>query len=106
MRPIKSLTTLFIALPACLLVSGTLPASRAAAQTPATQSQFAESGPSTTIDRTQWRKLHIGMSKDDVKKLLGDPGKVSASKYYELWYYGAGGVTFDKKGHVDAWIEP
>lgn len=57
-------------------------------------------------DRSQWRKLQRGMSKDDVKKLIGEPGKVSVGKYYEFWYYGGGSVTFDSKGRLDSWNEP
>jgi hypothetical protein len=57
-------------------------------------------------DRSQWRKLQRGMSKDDVKRLIGEPGKVSVSKYYEFWYYGGGSVTFDAKGRLDSWNEP
>jgi outer membrane protein assembly factor BamE (lipoprotein component of BamABCDE complex) len=57
-------------------------------------------------DRSQWRKLQRGMSKDDVKKLIGEPGKVSVAKYYEFWYYGGGSVTFDSKGRLDSWNEP
>jgi hypothetical protein len=57
-------------------------------------------------DRSQWRKLQRGMSKDDVKKLIGEPGKVSVAKYYEFWYYGGGNVTFDSKGRLDSWNEP
>jgi hypothetical protein len=57
-------------------------------------------------DRGPWRKLQRGMSKDDVKKLIGEPGKVSVAKYYEFWYYGGGSVTFDSKGRLDSWNEP
>jgi hypothetical protein len=56
-------------------------------------------------DRTQWRKLQRHMSKDDVKKLLGDPFRVSVSRYYESWDYLGGTVTFDSKGHLDFWSE-
>jgi hypothetical protein len=45
------------------------------------------------------------MSKDDVKKLLGEPMRVSVSKFYEVWDYTGGSVTFDGKGHVDSWSE-
>jgi outer membrane protein assembly factor BamE (lipoprotein component of BamABCDE complex) len=56
-------------------------------------------------DRTQWRQLKRKMSKDEVKKLLGGPMRVSVSKYYESWDYAGGTVTFDAKGHVDFWYE-
>jgi outer membrane protein assembly factor BamE (lipoprotein component of BamABCDE complex) len=78
-----------------------------AAGRPAGAAQPAQnSGQAPTVDRSQWRKLQRGMSKDDVKKLLGEPGKVSVAKYYEFWYYAGGNVTFDSKGRLDAWNEP
>jgi hypothetical protein len=57
-------------------------------------------------DRSQWRQLRRRMSQDDVKKLLGEPDRVSVSRFYDSWYYGGGSVTFDSKGHVDFWSEP
>jgi len=59
----------------------------------------------TGKDRSQWRKLQRRMSKDDVRKLLGEPFRVSASRYCEYWEYLDGTVTFDSKGHVDFWSE-
>ena len=56
-------------------------------------------------DRSQWRMLQRHMSKDDVKKLLGEPTKVSVSRFYESWYYVGGTVTFDGKGRLDSWTE-
>jgi len=57
-------------------------------------------------ERSQWRQLKRRMSKDDVKKLLGEPERVSVSRFFESWYYGGGSVTFDGKGKVDFWSEP
>jgi hypothetical protein len=73
----------------------------------ARQSQSTETPNATPTfkDRTQWRKLQRHMSKDDVKKLLGDPFRVSVSHYYESWDYLGGTVTFDSKGHLDFWSE-
>jgi len=57
-------------------------------------------------DMSQWRQLKRHMSKDDVRRLLGDPARVSVSRFYEAWYYlNSGSVTFDGKGHVDSWSE-
>lgn len=56
-------------------------------------------------DRSQWRMLQRRMSKDEVKKLLGEPLKVSVSRFYEAWYYAGGTVTFDGKGRLDSWSE-
>jgi hypothetical protein len=57
-------------------------------------------------DKSQWRQLHRRMSQDEVKKLLGEPDRVSVSRFYDSWYYGGGSVTFDSKGHIDFWSEP
>lgn len=57
-------------------------------------------------DRSQWRMLHRRMLKDEVKKLLGEPDRISVSRFAESWYYLGGSVTFDSKGRVDFWSEP
>jgi len=56
-------------------------------------------------DKAPWRSLHRKMSKDDVKKLLGEPARVSVSRFYEAWDYPGGTVIFDGKGRLDAWSE-
>jgi hypothetical protein len=67
----------------------------------------AQSTAPAGIEKSQWRKLHRRMSKDDVRKLLGEPRSISASRYCESWtYYSSGTVTFDSKGRLDFWIEP
>jgi hypothetical protein len=65
----------------------------------------AETGSSAPKDKSQWRQLQRHMSKDDVRNRLGDPMRVSVSRFYELWYYPGGDVTFDGKGHLDSWSE-
>jgi len=45
------------------------------------------------------------MSKEDVRKLLGEPVRVSVSRFYETWEYPRGTVVFDGKGHLDSWSE-
>ena len=57
-------------------------------------------------DRSQWRMLHRRMLKDEVRKLLGEPDRISVSRFAESWYYLGGSVTFDSKGRVDFWSEP
>jgi hypothetical protein len=67
----------------------------------------AQSGAPPEPDRTQWRKLQRHMSKDEVRKLLGEPLRISASRYFESWQYsGSGMATFDSKGRLDFWMEP
>jgi hypothetical protein len=58
-----------------------------------------------TKDRSQWRKLQRHMTKDDVRKLLGEPKAISVSKFAESWYYVDGNVTYDGKGRLDMWSE-
>jgi hypothetical protein len=60
-------------------------------------------------DRERWLRLEKGMSRFDVLRLLGDPGKVSAYDGFERWEYpGALGarVNFDDRGRVVGWIAP
>jgi hypothetical protein len=68
-------------------------------------SRMAESGGAVARDRSQWRKLQRHMTKDDVRRLLGEPGLVSVSRFSESWYYAGGSVTFNGKGRVDMWSE-
>jgi hypothetical protein len=56
-------------------------------------------------DRSQWRRLQRRMSKEDVRKLLGEPIRVSVSRFYEVWDYPRGTIIFDGKGRVDSWSE-
>jgi hypothetical protein len=64
-----------------------------------------ENGTTVGKDRSQWRKLQRHMTKDEVRKLLGEPGTVSVSRFAESWYYADGNVTFDGKGRVQMWSE-
>ena len=67
--------------------------------------RMKESSTASLKDRTPWRKLQRRMTKEDAKKLLGEPETVSVSRFYESWYYPAGSVTFDGKGRLDFWTE-
>jgi outer membrane protein assembly factor BamE (lipoprotein component of BamABCDE complex) len=93
-------TALLLSFILYFLSPGLVVAKRLAARSPET------AVPASKDDKSQWRKLQRGMSKDDVKKLLGEPGKISVSKYYEFWYYAGGSATFDSKGRLDSWNEP
>jgi hypothetical protein len=68
-------------------------------------SRTTETAAAAGRDRSQWRKLQRHMSKDDVKKLLGEAGLVSVSRFSESWYYAGGTVTFNGKGRLDLWSE-
>lgn len=68
-------------------------------------SQTIQSSPPAARDRSQWRKLQRHMTKNDVRTLLGEPARISVSRFSESWYYLGGSVTFDGKGRVDMWSE-
>lgn len=54
---------------------------------------------------TNWRKLRMRMSENDVRKILGDPEKIDGGDF-AFWYYpNDGRVTFIQGG-VDGWSEP
>jgi hypothetical protein len=56
-----------------------------------------------------WRSLHKGMSRFEVMRLLGEPGKVSDYYSFERWEYPdalGGRVNFDSGGSVVGWRPP
>ncbi|HET6429831.1 MAG TPA: outer membrane protein assembly factor BamE [Phycisphaerae bacterium] len=63
------------------------------------------------VGKAAWRQLKLGMSQDEVRKLLGEPMKVSAGPIIH-WYYaskGSGGpkVQFSSyTGKLMGWDEP
>jgi hypothetical protein len=67
--------------------------------------QTRENRTAGTKDRSQWRKLQRHMTKDDVRKLLGEPQAITVSKFAESWYYVDGNLTYDGKGRLDMWSE-
>jgi len=83
-----------------------------------TDSQPLPPPPTVTPDRqpeprwkdvSVWRSLKHGLSKDDVKRILGEPSKVADFGALVTWYYGypvGGQVTFRENGSVQSWIEP
>lgn len=54
-----------------------------------------------------WRKLKKKMSKEQVKKLLGEPDKIDRFSSFEVWNYKEHSkVEFDDDGYVTGWHEP
>ncbi len=56
-----------------------------------------------------WKSLHKGMSRFEVMRLLGEPGKVSDYYAFERWEYPdalGGRVNFDSSGSVVGWRPP
>jgi len=67
--------------------------------------QTTENRTAGTKDRSQWRKLKLHMTKDDVRKLLGEPKAISVSKFAESWYFVDGNVAYNGKGRLEMWSE-
>jgi len=61
-------------------------------------------------DRTIWRKLKIGMTKDQVRQLLGEPRKIDAGSALTYWYYSKETwhcyIRFDSSNRIAGWTEP
>jgi hypothetical protein len=56
-----------------------------------------------------WERLRRGMSRFDVLRLLGEPGKVASYEGFERWEYPdllGGRVSFDDRGEVRGWRAP
>ena len=93
--------------------AGAAPPSPSAPAEAAARAASAEPACASAVDawkdRGRWLRLQRGMSRFDVLRLLGDPGKVSAYDGFERWEYpGALGarVNFDDRGRVAGWIAP
>ena len=63
-----------------------------------------KSDPQRLSPRDAWRKLQKGMSYDQVRKLLGEPDRISGGGL-TVWYYNGGSVLF-LSDRVDSWTEP
>jgi hypothetical protein len=86
----------------------TAPASRPVPEVGASPSPRPPSTPQWR-NVSLWRGLSRGMSKGQVREILGEPGKVVESGIISIWYYGyplGGEVTFDSSGNVNSWREP
>ncbi len=60
---------------------------------------------------SSWRQITKGLSRDQVRSVLGEPRKIQGGDF-EYWYYGSGSylgapssVTF-YESKVDSWCEP
>ena len=60
--------------------------------------------------KANWRQLKLGMTKEQVKGILGEPPNIFASGVIgDYWYYpdGLGGdAKFDTSGLLESWKEP
>lgn len=101
----KWATTVVFGSAVCFVASGAFAANRVSRPQSGVQAEQSNAATSAR-DHSQWRKLHRRMSKDDVKRLLGEPDRISVSRFYEAWEYGGGSVTFNGRGRLDSWTEP
>ncbi|MGD1047347.1 MAG: outer membrane protein assembly factor BamE [Candidatus Krumholzibacteriaceae bacterium] len=72
--------------------------------------------PRASFVRTQgakgaWSMLQEGMTKADVRRILGEPDTIPPNSYLEIWDYsktygGSCSVTFDENGKVESWNAP
>ena len=61
--------------------------------------------------RTNWKQLQRGLSRTELRHLLGKPRSELTLDQQTLWYYrypgiGGGSVILDSKGKVTGWQEP
>lgn len=88
---------------------GTTVASARGATVASAPGASCDPGPDAWQERSRWQRLARGMSRFDVLRLLGEPGKVSVYDGFERWEYpGALGarIGFDDRGRVAGWIPP
>jgi uncharacterized coiled-coil protein SlyX len=58
-----------------------------------------------------WKKLMQGMTRAEVKLILGEPDEIAPLSLYEIWDYSRSygrpcTVTFDEEGRVLSWSAP
>lgn len=61
--------------------------------------------------RANWKRLERGLSRTELRQLLGEPRSELAFGQQTLWYYsypgiGSGSVMLDHKGKTSSWQEP
>jgi len=55
--------------------------------------------------RSAWRQLAEGMSREQVRTLLGEPDRIEGGAI-ERWQWKSGGFVTFLQGRVDHWSEP
>ena len=78
----------------------------------ATLSKQLHASPARTENaKGAWSMLQEGMTKTDVRRILGEPDDIPPNSYLEIWDYsktygGSCSVTFDENGEVESWNAP
>ena len=66
--------------------------------------------PGSYRNKANWRRLKLGMTKAQVKAILGDPPRRRVRPPgFDFWYYPdvlGPQVQFDLSGHLSGWEEP
>lgn len=57
-------------------------------------------------NRTNWRALELGMTRNEVRSLLGEPPRVVEAGITLTWWYDTGNVIFNDDGILRSWSEP
>jgi hypothetical protein len=76
---------------------------------PALAGPQSAASPQAWQDPARWEQLRRGMSRFDVFRILGEPGKVSSYDGFERWEYPdllGGRVNFDDSGALLGWRPP
>jgi hypothetical protein len=59
------------------------------------------------VGKAAWRKLQKGMTKSQVRALLGEPENIKVFGFFEVWTYRSDSeVQFNSEGSVMGWREP
>lgn len=56
-------------------------------------------------DLANWRRLRRGMNMDEVRALLGEPGRVNAGRT-TWWFWETLTYVYFENGKLDGWLEP
>ena len=57
-------------------------------------------------NRANWRRLKVGMTEDEVRRILGEPVRVKNYGYSLDWYYPDGGSVIFRNDRLAQWFEP
>ncbi len=62
--------------------------------------------PALPAESVRWAQVRIGISREQVSDLLGEPLMRNAARGYERWVYDAGCEVQFTRGEVTAWTAP
>ncbi|HLP24505.1 MAG TPA: outer membrane protein assembly factor BamE [Acidobacteriota bacterium] len=62
--------------------------------------------PAVPAESVRWAQVRVGISREQVSTLLGEPLMRNAARGYERWVYDAGCEVQFTRGEVTAWTAP